>query len=274
MVHRWQCRDCRHTIWSSDAELLGRKVKSHLFGHHTGCVSKADFKLSWSCPYCGSDGEAYDSETGVTEFKDHLYKHTRGDLVSGVHIADSIGGRGNVLVKTPVESAGADSMRRHFLPAGDVDVLVTNNPEERLRLLDRTLEEWPAWTSLITTKRRPLAEPMGIDFDEIPIEVVQLDRSLGPNGLGETISRVIEARSTAGSTVVLEFDILPELMRAFDLRRSYSFLQALSSRLDEAGALSLFYLDPGVQSSTLLNVIDDEFDIELSADGPVFTATL
>jgi hypothetical protein len=273
MVHRWQCDDCRHTIWSSDAELLRKKAKSHLFDHHTGRVSKVDFKLSWTCPYCGSEGSEYDSETGVTEFKDHLFKHKRANLVSGVHIADSIGGRGNVLVKTPVESAGADSMRRHFLPLGNVDILVTNNPEARIRLLDRTFEEWPAWTSLLTTKRRPLADPLGIDFSDVPIEVVQLDRSLGPTDLGETISRVIEAQSTPNDTLMLEFDILPELIRAFDIRRSYAFLQSLSSRLSEANALSLFYLDPSAQSSTLLNVIDDEFDIQLSTDGSVFTAT-
>jgi hypothetical protein len=273
MVHRWQCSECRQAIWSSDEELLREKVKSHLFGHHTGRVSKVDFKLSWQCPRCGSEGSTYDTETGVTEFKDHLYTHARSAFVSGTHVADSIGGNGNVLVKTPLESDSADRMRRHFLPIGDVNILVTNNPEERVQLLDSALDEWPAWTSLITTKRRPLSEPMEIDFTGIPIEVVQLDRSLGPGSLGETISRVIEANSTAGDTVVFEFDILPEMIHAFDLRRAYSFLQALSSRLADVGALSLFYLDPDAQSSTLLNLIDGEFDLELSTDGSVFTAT-
>jgi rubredoxin len=273
MVHRWQCDECGQAIWSSNEGLLRKKVKSHLFDHHTGRVSKVDFKLSWQCPRCGSDGSAYDTETGVTEFKNHLYKHVQSGFVSGTHIADSIGGNGNVLVETPVESDSADNMRRHFLPIGDVNVLVTNNPEERVRLLDETLDEWPAWTSLITTKRRPLSEPIEIDFADIPIEVVQLDRSLGPDSLGETISRVVEAQSTVGDTVVFEFDILPEMIRAFNLRRAYSFLQALSSRLDDADALSLFYLDPDAQSSTLLNLIDGEFDMQLSTDGSVFTAT-
>lgn len=272
MVHRWRCGDCGRRLWSTGEGRLRRAAKSHLFEHHGDRVSKAEFKLSWSCPYCGAEDDAYDAESGVEAFRDHLYRHAAGAGDSGVHVADGIDRRGSVLLKASAESEGAESMRRHFFPLADVCVLVTNNPEARVRLLDRTRSEWPAWTTVLTTKRRPLAEPMEIDFDDVPIEVVQMDRSFGPDQLGETVSRVIDAQRNPGEKLVFEFDILPELIRAFELRRSYEFLRSLSSRLRAADALSLFYLNPDVRSAAVSNLIDGEFDMELTADGRVFAA--
>jgi len=272
MAYRWRCGDCRKRLWSMGEGRLREAAKSHLFEHHSDRVSKAEFKLSWSCPFCGAEDDAYDTETGVGAFRDHLYGHAAGALSSGRHVADGIDRRGSVLLKTPAESDGAESMRRHFFPLADVCILVTNNPEARVRLLDRARPEWPNWTTIVTTKRRPLAEPMDVEFDDVPIEVVQVDRSFGPEQLGETVSRVIDAQRKPDEKLVFGFDILPELIRAFELRRSYEFLRSLSSRLRAADALSLFYLPPDVRSAAVSNLIDGEFDMELTADGRVFAA--
>lgn len=273
MVYRWRCRRCAFTTWSSSDAHLERKIKAHAFDHHRGSIAKVDFRVGWECPTCGEEGQSHDKVETVRAFKDHLYDHLKGEVVSGVHVADDIDRRGNVLVKAPIESDGANNARTHFLSVGNVLVLVTQNPAERIRLLDETLSEWPTWTVVITTKRRPLEEPMEIDFTDIPIEVVKLDQSMGPTGLGETISRVVDEHHRQGVKLSVAFDILPELIDTFDLKQSYKFLDMLSTRLEEVGALSQFYFDPQPQSATALNVINDQFDMELNADGPVFTTT-
>ena len=274
MVHKWHCRRCRFTVWSRNRTHLDSEVKSHLLGHHTGNISKKNFRLAWECPRCGTEGQTHEKEEGVQEFKDHLYDHVADSIASNVRVDDDIGGSGNVLVKAPIESTGADNARIHFLSRGDVVMLVTNNPEDRIRTLNERFSEWPARTVIITTKRRPLEDPMDIDFSDVPIELVKLDPTLGPTGLGETISRVITEQDTTGKDLSFAFEILPEIIESFDVKRSYRFLTMLSSRLNEENALAQFYINPRPQSSTVLNVIDDEFDIELTAEDTVFIARM
>lgn len=272
MVYKWHCRRCRFTIWSNNRAQLDGQLKSHLLGHYTDRVSKQNFRLAWECPHCEEEGQTHDKETGVQEFKDHLHGHVEGRIESGVHVADDIGGSGNVLVKAPIESTGSDNARAHFLSVGDIVIVVTNNPEARLRLLHENLSHWPARTVVITTKRRPLEDPMELDFSDAPIEVVKLDPTLGPTGLGETISRVIEEQHTPDARISFGFDILPEIIESFDVKRSYRFLSMLSARLKEVDALAQFYINPRPQSSSVLNVIDDEFDLTLTAENSVFIA--
>ena len=272
MVYKWHSRRCRFTIWSHSRARLDSQLKSHLLGHYTDSVSKQNFRLAWECPHCDIEGQTHDKETGVQEFKDHLYSHVEGRIQSGVHIADDIGGSGNVLVKAPIESTGAVNARAHFLSVGDIVVIVTNHPEARLRLLHEKLNQWPERTVVITTKRRPLEDPPDIDFSDVPVEVVKLDPTLGPTGLGETISRVIEEQHTPGKRIAFGFDILPEIIESFDVKRSYRFLSMLSARLKEVNALAQFYINPRPQSSSVLNAIDDEFDLELTAENAVFIA--
>jgi hypothetical protein len=216
--------------------------------------------------------QTHDRAEAVQEFKAHMYTHVESDVASGVHVADDIDRRGNVMVKGPVESAGSNNARVHFLSAGDIVVVVTSTPKDRIQLLHDHLGQWPDWTVIITTKRRPLNEPMDIDFSDIPIELVKLDQSLGPNGLGETISRVIAEHEAPNKKLAFGFDILPEIIKKFDLKRSVKFMKMLSKRLGEADALSQYYIDPGPQSSTVLNVIDDKFDLELETENKVFTS--
>lgn len=270
MVYKYSCDHCSWTIWSGSRSHLARDVKSHLRDHHTAHLSKTDFRVKWSCPYCVIAEEEHDTADAVETFGDHLYEHVESDVRSGVHVADEIDRTGTVLINGERESTGTDNARVHFLSVGDILVVVTNSPAQRVQLLDEQLDEWPAWTIIITSTRRPLSESLDIDFDEIPIEVVKLDERLGPASLGKTISRVLAENTRPGEKVSLEFDILPEIITSFDIERSVSFIEMLSSRLADADALSQFYIDPGPQSSTILNMIESKFDLEITASGKTF----
>ena len=272
MVHKWRCRHCGFSAWSDRHEQLKRTVGSHLFDHHSGRVTKADFRLQWACPYCSATGKAHDEGEIVGEFKEHLGNHGTNAIERNAHIASEIDRSGNVLVKAPTESDVANNARVHFLSGSNLALVVTKRPKERLRLLDRRLERWPGRTVIMTTKRRPLEGSLELDLSSVSIELVELDRRLGPSELGETISRVIDVHHTSGDTVSVEFDILSDIVRSFDLQTTYDFVSMLSRRLGEVGAIAHLYVAARPQLSSALNVLDDKIDLELDTESRVFTA--
>lgn len=272
MVHKWRCRHCGFTAWSDSYERLNETVGSHLFDHHAGRVTKADFRLQWNCPYCSATGKAHNDETVIDEFKQHLGDHATSAIEKNAHMATAIGSSGNVLIKAPTESAVSDNARVHFFSRSDLAIVVTKNPKERIRLLHERLDRWPERTVVMTTKRRPLDGPLGIDLSGVSIELVELDRRLGPSELGETISRVIDVNHTSEKTVSVEFDILFDIVRSFDLQTTYEFVSMLSRRLSEVGAIAHFYAAPRPQLSSALNVLDAKIDLKLDTESNVFVS--
>jgi hypothetical protein len=231
-----------------------------------------DFRFRWSCPYCDTTGKEHDEAAVVEAFTDHLSGHARDAIETNAHIAAEIGRSGNVLVKAPTEGDAADDARVHFTSGSDLAIVVTKSPRARIRLLHRRLDRWPGRTVVMTTKRRPLEEGIDLDLASVPIELVELDRRLGPNELGETISRVIDVHHAPGRSVSVEVDVLSDIVRSFDLRTTYDFVSKLSRRLGEVGALAHLYVEARPRISSALNVIDDQIDLQLETDSRVFTA--
>lgn len=272
MVYKWRCRHCGFSAWSDRYDRLNERIGSHLFDHHSGRVAKTDFRLQWTCPYCGETGKAPGEEAVVAAFQRHLNGHATDAIEANAHIAEVIGRSGNVLVKAPTESDAADNARVHFLAGSDLAIVVTKNPKERIRLLYRCLDRWPDRTVVMTTTRRPLSGGIDIDLSAVPIELVELDRRLGLNELGETISRVVDVHHAPGTSVSVEFDILPDIVRSFDLQTTYGFVSMLSSRLQDVGAIAHLYAAARPQLSSALNVLDGEIDLKLDTESQVFTA--
>lgn len=272
MVHEWRCPHCGLSAWSDSRGRLSEAAGSHLLEHHSGRISKADFRLRWTCPYCESGGKAHEERTALEEFEHHLCGHAMEAIEANAHMAAPIGHSGNVLVNAPVESAAADNARVHFLAGSDLAIVVTTHPKARIRLLSDRLERWPDRTVVVTTKRRPLDGGLEFDLSSAPLELVELDRRLGPRELGETISRIVDAHHTPAETVSVEFDILSDIVRSFELRRSYDFVTMLSKRLEEVGALTHFYAAERPQLSSAFNVLDGTIDLKLDVESRVFIA--
>jgi hypothetical protein len=273
MVYHWGCRHCDFSTWSPDRDRTAESAKSHLLNHYEGNVRQEDFGLAWSCPYCDNTGRDHDGDKALAEFKNHLFSHVEPLLESGVHLADGINGTGSIMIRGPTESPGADNARIHLLTPADIYVFVTTTPKRRIELIRDELSEWPAWTVLITTKSQPLAGVDGIDLSTIPMEVVQLDKALGLSSLGETVSRVLSEHESAEGKISLEFDILPEVIAKFDVKEAFRFLHIFTSRCDRANALSHYYVNPKTQSESSINVLSEVFDMEIEADGAVFTSS-
>ena len=273
MVYRWRCRHCDFSSWTPDGDRAAESAKSHLLKHYNGEIRQEDFGLAWSCPYCEAVGRDHDTDRALAEFKNHLFEHVEPLLESDVHLADGIDGTGSILVKAPLESTGANNARIHLLAPGDINVFVTTNPKRRIKLIRDELSEWPAWTVVITTKSQPFAGIDGIDFDTVPLEVVQLDKRLGLSSLGETVSRVLSEHDSTGGKISLEFDILPEVIEKFDLQDAFQFLHIFTSRCERSDVLSHYYVNPKTRSESTINVLGEVFDMQVEANGSVFTSS-
>ncbi|MFB6123385.1 MAG: hypothetical protein ABEJ78_08005 [Haloferacaceae archaeon] len=272
MVHRWRCRHCDYVVWSADGAAAVESAKSHLLTHYGGRMTSDGFQLGWDCPYCDVERQLYggDEDEAVRTFRDHLFQHAKPLMESGVHIADAVDRSGSVLVRAPLEGPQADNARQHFYSVGDVVVLVTTTPGERVRLLRRSLGSWPAWTVVVTTVDEPLTGVDAVDASDDPIEVVSLDKRHGLQEVGQAISRVVGDQKTTDGQLSVEFDVLSEILDKFDMERVFRFLHILTSRLDQADAVSHFYLDPSAQQAATSNVLESVFDLTVAADGETF----
>jgi hypothetical protein len=270
MVNRWRCRHCEFTVWSASGEETVSSVKSHIMEHHTGQLTDDGFQIHWNCPYCEEGGDHHDEEQGIQTFQNHLFEHVQPLMESDTHVADEISGTGDVLVLGALESTGADNARIHFLAPADIAIFVTSNPARRLRLLHEEMQQWPSATVVITTNDKPLEGLEDLDFTNVPIEVVKLDKRLGLGGLGETISRVVEEHESTKRKLSVEFDILAEIISTFNLEEVFKFLHALTARLERANALSHYYFDPQSRSESTINVLDQIFDVRITANGNTF----
>lgn len=272
MVKRWRCRHCDYTVWSASADATVETVKSHIVEHHQSRLSDEGFQVQWNCPYCETSSQHHEQEAAIQSFRDHLFEHVKPLMESGTHVADDIDGVGDVLVLSPLESTGADNARIHFLSPADIAIFVTTNPADRLRLIDEEMQHWPASTIVITTKDRPLEGLEHVDFSDIPLEVVKLDKRLGLGGLGETISRVVQEHERAQGKLSVEFDILAEIIDTFDLEQVFKFLHALTARLEQADALSHYYFDPNSGAESTINVLDQIFDLRIAVTDSTFVS--
>lgn len=273
MVHRWRCRHCEFTVWSASRSAAIDAIQSHLLDHHRGNLSEDDFRIRWECPYCAKTSQNHDKQAGVQRFREHLFEHVEALFESGTHVADDINGTGNVMVRTPTESTGADNARIHFLSPADIVLIVTTNPATRLRLINEELGEWPAWTVVLTTKENPLAGVDIPDLADLPLEIVRIDRRLGLSDLGETISRVLEEQNSTQGKVSVEFDILSEIIEKFDAQTVFKFLHVLTKRLERGNALGHFYVNPQKRSVATVNVLDQLFDMSIRATDNRFVST-
>jgi len=272
MVHRWRCRDCSWTAWSATRETTAREVKSHLVTHYGDTVSQGGFGIQWSCTYCDEEYQTHDKRDGYEQYKDHLFTHVESLMEADVHVADDVKGTGSILVLAAPEGAGADNARKHFLSPADIMVFVTTRPEQRLRLVREELGQLPSRTVVITSRENPLEGLQGAEPDTLPIDVVHLEGTIGLSMLGKTISRVLDDHEGIEGKISFEFDILSELITTFDLQQVFKFLHVLTTRLEDADALAHFYANPDARSESSINVLDQIFDMRLTAEGNVFTS--
>jgi len=270
MVHRWRCRDCGWTTWSASQERTEREVNSHIVSRYGDRISKGSFGVEWTCAYCDEEVQTHDASEGFERYRDHLFSHNESLLESDVHVADDINGTGSILVLSELEGTGADNAQKHFLSPGDILLFVTTRPQRRIRFVQDELEELPSSMVVITSREDPLDGLAGGDPLSLPVEVVRPDGTVGLSTPGQTISRVVDRHEQMRGKISFEFDILSELITTFDLQQVFKFLHVLTARLEDANALSHFYANPDAWAESSINILDEVFDMRLTAEEAVF----
>jgi len=270
MMARWECGHCGFLAWADDRDAMREVTGSHLLAHAPDAVTRSDFRTNWDCPYCNTEKTVYDADGAVDEFKTHLHEHVADRIAADAHVADRFDWNGTVRIDSPVDSDGADALRAHFHGHADLVIAVTPDPERFVRLLDDRLDAWPRRTVVVSTEEYPFDDEADIGVDDGSIEMVEIDPRLGPDELGETISRIIDVNHAAGDVLSLEVSVFHEIVSSFDVRTACAFVQMLSARIDDAGGALQLYVDgdadPNV--STVMNFLDDEVDLGITpADG-------
>lgn len=272
-MKRWECDHCDFIAWTGSHDTIEEMVKSHLLAHYSDNLTRSDFRINWTCPYCSAKRTTYEQDVAVGEFKTHLYEHVSGSVIDSTHLADQLSWNGNLQVNGPVEGAGSDMVRTHFHAAADLIVLITSTPEARVRLLYETLDEWPTQTVIISTNGYSFDETAELDFSGIPIELVEIDASLGPKELGETFSRVLDIHQTPEMRVSVELSNLQELIQSSELQLSCEFVRMLSSRLDAVDSVLQLYVAPdqSPRVATALNLLSEEIDFTVAVEDEQIT---
>lgn len=274
-MKRWRCTHCDFLAWTDSEGKMKTAVKTHLLAHHSANLSKSDFRITWDCPYCATGKTDYDTTEAVSDFKSHLYSHVEDQIHDHKHIAERVGWNGTIQINTQVESPEADTLRKHFHSYADLVILITANPEHRIRLLHDELTAVPDRMIVVSTDGNPFDETTNLDFAGVPMELVELDPRLGPKQVGETVSRILDIHLVDGKRVSVEVDILNEIIRSFDLRTSCAFVRMLASRLEEVDGVFQLYVnrDSHPNISTALNFLEEVFDLTISATDDRFVKT-
>lgn len=270
MVYNWRCHTCDFAVWAGSESAAVDGVQSHLLEHHRGGLRKESFQVGWQCPYCSEQQLRHDQEAAVEAYKRHLFDHVDDRLRSGVHVADHVGRTGNVLVLADPDSTGADNARVHFLAICDVAIVVTSDVADRLELLSSQRSTWPSRTIVLTTNEDPLADLEEMDFSDVPLEIVQLSRSMGLAEIGETVSRVVAEHDVPGRTLSVQFDVLSELIDVCELKDLFQFLHLLTARLESTDAVGHYYCNPATNSKPTINLLAELFDATVRAEGNQF----
>ncbi|ARS91597.1 hypothetical protein B1756_18960 [Natrarchaeobaculum aegyptiacum] len=273
MVYRWDCSRCGFTVWTGLEGAIRDAVQSHLLEHDGRALYRDGFRIGWACPHCSESALRHDEDTAVEAFGEHLFSHVEGRVRSGTHVAADLAGSGNVLLASPPNSAGMENALVHFAAPCDVVLLVTSDVAGRLRLLDQRLTSWPDRTIVLTTSDQPLAGVDDVDLSRVPLEIVKLEGGFSLPRLGETISRIIDEHDGPDVRFSVSFEVLSEIVDAFELETVFRFLHLLTRRLETADALGHFYFSPDVRSGPTLNLLGELFDLQLEAESDRFVST-
>ncbi|MFO7834563.1 MAG: hypothetical protein R6V31_11075 [Halohasta sp.] len=262
-------------MWSTDREALETAAKTHLISHFADRLTKSDFRITWDCPYCQVETTIYDKEQAIDGFKSHLYGHVDENVYENTHIGERLGWNGTLQINTPTDSPEADTLRRHFHSNVDLVILITANPEARIRLLHDELTDWPSRAVVVSTEGNPFDTKTELDFSGTSMELVELDTRLGPSDVGETVSRILDVHHTEGMRTSVEVDIMNEIIGSFDLKTSCDFVRMLASRLGEVEGVFQLYVNPDAHRnvSTVLNFLEEEFDMTIRASHQQFIRT-
>lgn len=189
-----------------------------------------------------------------------------GEPTSGPVDLD-LDGASNVLVLSPsMDEEARRSYYQRLLPADpeSLDVLTVDYRQTP----DSLLDEWrryagrrPRRTAIICvdeTTRSAAAAQSSSTLPDGPDTATTVENPGDLTGLGITVSEYLTAHGNADTVVI--FDSLTVLLQFVELQRAFRFLHVLANRIDTAGAVGHFHMDPEAHTDQEIATLSSLFD--------------
>lgn len=180
----------------------------------------------------------------------------------------------NILVLAPTMTAGETACPHvGSLDAERVNLLLVSlsGSTERLLGVWRRPEGLPSKIGLVhcgQTRSSAVAKPK-TQVNEIggsTVQVTSISPPFNLTDLGRKIERCLESWRGDGNDIALCFSSVTTLVNLTDLRRTFRFLSVLTHRVDDAGSVAHYHVDPDAltehEVSTLRPLFDQGFEYD------------
>lgn len=188
---------------------------------------------------------------------------------------DVLEGASSILLLAPSLGAHDEEACIELLDPGAssrVDLLATTfikSPEERLHVWRRTNGENLGEVAFICVgdmTRSVAAQATGTApvSDDIVIDTLTSPSDL--TGLGILLTERLDTLRKEGNRTVVCFHSVTALLQYVDLRRAFRFLHVLINRVEAAGAIAHFHMDPGAHDQRAVSTITSLTDAVVEVD--------
>lgn len=151
-------------------------------------------------------------------------------------------------------------------------VSLTDSPDDWLEDWSRYVgQERPAKTSFVTSGEATRSAARGIEAASGPSNVTLhgVSSPADLTGLGMRISEQLAAWKAEDNQIVVDFDSLSILLEYSETQSVFKFMHVLKGRMDAAGAVAHYHMDPGVHDQQVVSTFTSLMDavIEVDEDG-------
>lgn len=186
-------------------------------------------------------------------------------------LSSHLSGHANVLLLTSTLHSAADHACIDLLtvtePANEhvLWITFTQSAADRLTVWRSYLDELPAETGVVTvdllTRSATSDTASPTQAVPTPIAVESVSDAGDLTGLGLAISNFLSDWAEKSKQTVVCFHSLTPLLQYADLQRVFRFLHVLTGRLESAGAVAHFHLDPHAYDEQTIGTLAPLFDV-------------
>lgn len=195
-------------------------------------------------------------------------------------------GGSNVLLQAPSFTDESDEecvrlLRQSPSPTALLYVTLVNSPDERLNTWRTHCDEVPAAVGFVTageptsmpvrsaaTRRGENKSPPG----PLDASIETVTESSDLTGIGIAVGKILNQWHADRRPAVCLHSLTPLLQHA-DLKRVFRFLHAFGGRLQRAGAITHYHLDPDAHDRQTLHTLYPLFDVIVEAGEDVDVQT-
>lgn len=156
-----------------------------------------------------------------------------------------------------------------------LSITFTQSADDRLSLWQSYVPDLPAHAGIITvdvlTRSASTNDAPPAQNIPTPIAVESVSDPGDLTGLGIAISEFLSNWEGAPNQTVVCFHSLTPLLQYADLQRVFRFLHVLTGRLESAGAVAHFHLDPHAHDEQTLGTLSQLFDVVVEHDAGDYT---